>query len=41
MLFRSEPVPAEFHDDFGTVTATLWRQLDLYQQTAVTAAAID
>jgi murein DD-endopeptidase MepM/ murein hydrolase activator NlpD len=35
----ADPVPAEYHDDFRATTATLWRQLDLYENTAASAAA--
>jgi murein DD-endopeptidase MepM/ murein hydrolase activator NlpD len=35
----ADPVPAEYQDDFRTVTAALWRQLDLYPQSTVTTAA--
>jgi murein DD-endopeptidase MepM/ murein hydrolase activator NlpD len=33
------PVPAEYQEDFRAVTATLWRQLDLYQVGNTTIAA--
>jgi murein DD-endopeptidase MepM/ murein hydrolase activator NlpD len=35
----ADPVPAEYEEDFRTVTATLWRQLDLYQGENATVAA--
>jgi murein DD-endopeptidase MepM/ murein hydrolase activator NlpD len=34
----ADPVPAHQQDDFRATTATLWRQLDLYQRDPVTAA---
>ena len=34
----ADPVPADQQDDFRATTATLWRQLDLYQRDPVTAA---
>ena len=34
----ADPVPAQYEDDFRATTATLWRQLDLYQHTATTAS---
>ena len=34
----ADPVPAQYQDDFRSSTATLWRQLDLYEGTATTAA---
>jgi murein DD-endopeptidase MepM/ murein hydrolase activator NlpD len=35
----ANPVPAQYQDDFRAATATLWRQLDLYESTAASAAA--
>jgi murein DD-endopeptidase MepM/ murein hydrolase activator NlpD len=35
----ANPVPAEYQDDFRTVTATLWRELDLYEPNPTTVAA--
>jgi murein DD-endopeptidase MepM/ murein hydrolase activator NlpD len=35
----ADPVPVEYQEDFRTVTATLWRQLDLYQGATATVAA--
>jgi murein DD-endopeptidase MepM/ murein hydrolase activator NlpD len=35
----ADPVPAEYQEDFRAVTATLWRQLDLYQSENATVAA--
>ena len=34
----ADPVPAEYQADFRATTATLWRQLDLYQQSTTTAS---
>ncbi len=34
----ADPVPAQYQDDFRSTTATLWRQLDLYDQATATAA---
>ena len=33
----AEPVPAQFQDDFKSTTATLWQQLDLYDETRFAA----
>lgn len=38
-LPAAEPVPAEYQDDFKAATATLWHQLDLYEQTRFAATA--
>jgi murein DD-endopeptidase MepM/ murein hydrolase activator NlpD len=35
----ANPVPAEYQEDFRTVTETLWRQLDLYTVEHATVAA--
>jgi murein DD-endopeptidase MepM/ murein hydrolase activator NlpD len=35
----ANPVPAEYQEDFRTVTATLWAQLDLYEGEHAAAAA--
>lgn len=38
-LPAADPVPAEYHEDFQAQSATLWRQLDLYQQTRLASTA--
>jgi murein DD-endopeptidase MepM/ murein hydrolase activator NlpD len=35
----ADPVPAEHQDDFRTASATLWRQLDLYQRVSAATAS--
>src|SRR5213075_3205889 len=34
----ADPVPAEYQEDFRAATASLWRQLDLYDDSTSTAA---
>jgi hypothetical protein len=34
----ADPVPAEYQEDFRAATASLWQQLDLYDDSTSTAA---
>jgi hypothetical protein len=34
----ADPVPPEYQEDFRAATASLWRQLDLYDSSTSTAA---